>query len=69
MHFGFIAISPDLHTVSLGVEGPGVVELEDDQGERVSLRHLLVIVQGPHLRSQQYYSTFDIKDVFFVKIG
>ena len=38
-----------LHAVSLRVEGPAVVELEDDQGEGVRLRHLLVVVQGPDL--------------------
>ena len=38
-----------LHTVSLRVEGSAVVELEDDQGESVRLRHLLVVVQGPDL--------------------
>ena len=48
----FILISPDLDTVCLRVEGSGVVELEDDQREGVSLRHLLVIVQGPHLGAQ-----------------
>ena len=45
-------ISPDLDTVCLRVEGSGVVELEYDQREGVSLRHLLVIVQGPHLGAQ-----------------
>ena len=38
-----------LHAVSLRVEGSAVVELEDDQGEGVRLRHLLVVVQGPDL--------------------
>ena len=48
----FILICVDLDTVSLRVEGSGVVELQDDQGEGVSLRHLLVIVQRSNLREE-----------------
>ena len=45
----YVLLQFDLDTVSLRVEGSGVVELEDDQGEGVSFRHLLVIVQWPNL--------------------
>ena len=38
-----------LDAVSVGVEGSAVVELQDDEREGVRLRHLLVIVWGPHL--------------------
>ena len=48
----FILICIDLDTVSLRVERSGVVELQDDKGEGVSLRHLLVIVQRSNLREE-----------------
>ena len=35
----------DLDTVGLRVEGPAVVELQDDERERVRLPHLLVVIQ------------------------
>ena len=35
----------DLDTVRLGVEGPAVVELQDDERQSVSLPHLLVVIQ------------------------
>ena len=38
-------IRTDLDTVRLGVEGPAVVELQDDERQSVSLPHLLVVVQ------------------------
>ena len=50
--FYFRIISLHLNTVRLRVEGPGVVELEDDEGEGVRLCHLLVIVQRPNLRTK-----------------
>ena len=52
-HSCSILICFDLDTVSLRVEGSGVVELQDDQGEGVSLRHLLVIVQRSNLMREQ----------------
>ena len=51
-HSCSILICVDLDTVSLRVEGSGVVELQDYQGEGVSLRHLLVIVQRSNLREE-----------------
>ena len=45
----YVMYDVHLHTVSLRVEGSAVVELEDDQGESVRLRHLLVVIQGPDL--------------------
>ena len=35
----------DLDTVRLRVEGAAVVELQDDEGESISLSHLLVVIQ------------------------
>ena len=47
-------IRTDLDTVRLGVEGPAVVELQDDERQGVSLPHLLVVVQrGPLGKGQR----------------
>ena len=35
----------DLDTVGLRVEGPAVVELQDDERESISLSHLLVVIK------------------------
>ena len=35
----------DLDTVGLRVEGPAVVELQDDERESIRLPHLFVVIQ------------------------
>ena len=47
-------IRTDLDTVRLGVEGPAVVELQDDERQSVSLPHLLVVVQRRPLVKVQW---------------
>ena len=39
------SIRTDLDTVRLGVEGPAVVELQDDERQSIRLPHLLVVIQ------------------------